>query len=463
MGAVPKSAVEALRAAMTGPVFARGDEGLQEEAAGYNLASVFDPEFVISPESEDDAVLAVRFANEHGLPIVISATGHGNYRPVTEGILLRTHRLQDLTIDDATQTFTIGAGKRWRDIVGPLKEHGLLAVTGSSPSVGAIGLTMGGGVGPLSRKLGIAADRILSYRFVTGAGELVTVTKESHPDLFVALKGGKVGFGLVVEATFQALPIEHVYGGGLMFDTGDIEPAFRAWIDWTKTVPVEVTTSANIVRFPPEGFGPQLDGKTILHVRYAYVDPDASADELVAKGEEWIKPIRESAPVYIDLLELLPADELGKIHLDPPDPLPMAVYGHGLVDVDQSYADVILKHAGGGVDVPFVATETRFWGNDGAIWEAGANEENSIAGARQPYHLLTIATPVPELHVEAYPKARDALFRDLEPHLGAETNYNWAGSPDDAMWKKLWSPKVAERLDAVRAKYDPNHVFFTGH
>ena len=460
MGAVPAAAVEALRAAMTGPVFARGEAGLQEEAAGYNLASVFDPEFVISPETEEDAVLAVQFANEHALPIAISATGHGNYKPVLEGILIRTHRLQDLTVDDDAQTFTIGAGKRWRDIVPVLREHGLLAVTGSSPSVGAIGLSMGGGVGPLSRTLGIVADYILEYRFVTGAGELITLTKDTYPDLFQAVKGGKLGFGLVVSATFQALAIDHVYGGGLMFDADDIEPAFRAWIDWTKTLPEEVTTSANIVRFPPEGVGPALDGRTILHVRYAYVDPDASDEELVAKGEEWIAPIRAAAPVYLDLLELLAADELGKIHLDPPDPLPMAVYGRGLVDVGQDYADVILKHAGGGVDVPFVATETRHWG--GKVAE-NAGVGNSISGGKQLYHLLTIATPVPELFIEAYPRARDALVADLAPHLGAETNYNWAGSPDDVMWQKIWHPETFDRLESVRAKYDPNHVFSTGH
>ena len=460
MEAAPAAAVEALRAALAGPVFARGDAGLQEEVLGHNLASIFDPDFVISPETERDAVLAVKFANEYGLPISISATGHGSYRPVLDGILIRTHHLQDMTVDDAAQTFTIGAGKRWLDIVSVLREHGLLAVTGSATTVGAIGLSMGGGVGPLARKLGIAADYILEYRFVTGAGELITLSNDTYPDLFRAVKGGKVGFGLVVSATFQALPIEHVYGGGLMFDVDAIEPAFRAWIDWTKTVPEEVTTSVNIVRFPPEGVGAALDGRTILHVRYAYVDPDASDEELVAKGEEWIAPIRAAAPVYLDLLELLAADELGKIHLDPPGAQPMAVYGHGLVDLDQGYADVILRHAGGGVDVPFVATETRHWG--GKVAEH-AGVGNSIGGGKQPYHLLTIAKPVPELFVEAYPRAVQALLTDLAPHLGAETNYNWTGSPDDAMWPQLWDSETFAWLESIRAKYDPNHIFTTGH
>ncbi|OJX64467.1 MAG: hypothetical protein BGO95_08280 [Micrococcales bacterium 73-13] len=465
MGAAPDSAVAELRAALSpeAVVFARGEAGYAEEAAGYNAASKIGADYVIGIANEDDAVAVVKFAAANHLPIVIGATGHGQYRPLTEGIYLRTHRLNKLTIDKAAHTYTVGAGLRWFQILPQIREAGLLAVTGSSASVGIIGLTMGGGVGPLSRKLGIAADRIISYRVVTADGEAKVVSKDSYPDLFQALKGGKVGLALVTEATFDALELEHVYGGGLFFVGDAIEPVYHAWVDWTKTLPVEATTSANIVRFPPVGVPEIFAGKTVLHIRYGYVDPGASDEELRERGEATIAPIRAAGEVYHDTLTLLAADELGLIHLDPDGPLPMAVHGAGLIDIDHEFVDTLLSFAGDGKDIPFVATEVRHWGHGGEIEAAGANTVNSIGGARQPYHLLTIATPVEELFAEAFPAARDAFYPALAKWAGAETNYNWAGSPDDELWKKLWSPEVAKRLEAVRAKYDPNHVFTTGH
>jgi len=465
MAAAPESAVAELRAKLSprAVLFARGEEGYAEEAAGYNAASKIDVDYVIGIATEDDAVAVVKFAAEHDLPITIGATGHGQYRPLDSGIYLRTHRMDELTIDKDAKTFTVGAGLRWFQILDRIREAGLLAVTGSSASVGIIGISMGGGVGPLSRTLGIVADRIIEYHFVTADGDLKVVTKDSYPDLFQALKGGKVGFGLVTQATFQALDHMNVYGGGLFFVGEAIEPVYRAWVDWTKTLPREGNTSANIVRFPPVGVPEIFAGKTVLHIRYAYVDPEASDEELTAKGEALIAPIRAAGEVYHDTLTLLAANQHGLIHLDPDGPLPMAVHGAGLTDIDQDFATVLLEHAGDGKDIPFVATEVRYWGNDGAIHEAGANTENSIGGARQPYHLLTIATPVEEIFAEAFPAARDALYPALERWMGAETNYNWAGSPDDELWRKLWSPEVAKRLAAVREKYDPEHLFVTGH
>ncbi|MBO9578078.1 MAG: FAD-binding oxidoreductase [Microbacteriaceae bacterium] len=465
MGAVPDSAVAELRAALSADavVHARGEAGYAEEAAGYNAASKIDTDFVIGIATEEDAVAVVRFAAAYRLPITIGATGHGQYRPLHEGVYLRTHRMRKLEIDKAAKTFTVGAGQRWFQVLPAIREAGLLAVTGSSPSVGIIGLTMGGGVGPLSRKLGIVADRILAYRVVTADGDLKVVTADSYPDLFQALKGGKVGLGLVTEATFQAEEMEHVYGGGLFFVGDAIAPVWHAWADWTKTLPVEATTSANIVRFPPVGVPELFAGRTVLHIRFAYVDPDASDEEMAAKGAALIEPIRAAGEVYHDTLGLLAADELGAIHLDPDGPLPMAVAGQGLVDIDHEFVDTLLSFAGDGKDVAFVATEVRHWGHGGAIEEAGVNTVNSIGGARAPYHLLTIATPVEELFAEAFPASRDAVYSALAKWFGPETNYNWAGSPDDEKWRTLWSPETAARLEATRAKYDPEHLFTTGH
>lgn len=125
-----------LRSTVSGPVYARGDDGLAAEALGFNLATIHDPDVVVGAASEADVAAAVRYAVANSLPVFAQATGHGAYRAITHGLLILTHRMNSVSIDPDTRIATIGAGAAWAPVVAAAAEHGLAPISGSSPHVG---------------------------------------------------------------------------------------------------------------------------------------------------------------------------------------------------------------------------------------------------------------------------------------------------------------------------------------
>ncbi|HEY8589450.1 MAG TPA: FAD-binding oxidoreductase, partial [Naasia sp.] len=232
-----------LRAVVSGVVYARGNDGGGEEVACFNTAIVHDPDIVVGARSTADVVEAVRFAAAHELPVFVQATGHGAFAPITSGLLVSTKRMTGVSVERGSRIASISAGTRWGAVVEAAARYGLTPITGSSTNVGAIGYTLGGGLGPLSRTYGFTADWVRGFTIVTADGRVVRATAEENPDLFWALRGGKGGLGIVVEMDLELVPLTRLYGGGLFFDTAHIEDALRAWVDWVHTVPDSVTSS----------------------------------------------------------------------------------------------------------------------------------------------------------------------------------------------------------------------------
>jgi len=462
MAAASESSLTQLRAELTGSVFARGEEGYAEETSGFILNAHVDPDYVVAVANEADVVAAVRFAVANELPVSVMSGGHGTYQPITDGVLIRTNRLTEVVVDAEAKRVRIGAGANWRTVLPHFVGTGLAPITGSAPTVGAIGLTIGGGYGPLSRYFGLVSDWARQFRVVTGEGELLVVDEDNHADLFWALRGGKVGLGIITELTLEVPELEIVYGGGIYFDSSRIEQVYRTWVDWTKTLPNNVGTSITIMRFPPLDIFPEpLRGQTVIHLRFSYVDPKASAEELSAAGEQWLEPFRAIGQGLLDNIGILPATGLGVIHNDPDAPLYVWDKGRFLDDIDQDYVTALLEVAGEGKDLPFITVETRYHG--GEIYrEPGPDTAGATGGRQAPYTFLVIAIPDPSLFTEAAPRALAQLLEAIDPWVHPEQSYHWSSHPYGDELKRLWSPEVAERLDEVRRKYDPKGLFVFG-
>src|SRR5690606_29613601 len=135
-----------------------------------------------------DIATAVRFAATHDLSVGVQSTGHGPVLPV-DGMLILTGALSSVTIDPERRTATIGAGATWDQVLAPAQAHGLAPLLGSSGTVGAVGYTLGGGLGWLARRYGPACDAVRSFEVVTGTGEIVRADATQNVDLFTALRG----------------------------------------------------------------------------------------------------------------------------------------------------------------------------------------------------------------------------------------------------------------------------------
>ncbi|HEY5223537.1 MAG TPA: FAD-binding oxidoreductase [Microbacteriaceae bacterium] len=213
----PESIAE-LRARVTGPVFARGDQGAAAEVACFNRSRTQDPDVVVGATNDADVVAAVRFAVQNRLLVRIQATGHGSGKTPAGGMMITTRRMDTLQLDPRTRLATIGAGVQWQRVVETAAAFELAPIVGSSVTVGAVGYTLGGGLGPLARSHGFSSDWVRGFRVVTAAGDIITADAHSNPDLFWALRGGKGGFGVVTEMTIELAPMPALYVGGLLFE-----------------------------------------------------------------------------------------------------------------------------------------------------------------------------------------------------------------------------------------------------
>lgn len=240
-----------LAAQLTGPVLGPEDEGFAAECAPFNLAVAHRPRVVVGAANSTDVQVAVRFAAQRRLPVAVMATGHQATVPADGAVLITTHRMAQVSIDPAARTARVTAGARWQQVVDAATPFGLAPLNGSSPLVGVVGYTLGGGLSPtMGRAHGWAADHVTALEVVTADGELRQVDAASEPDLFWALRGGKSNFGVVTAMEFALFPVEQLWAGGLFFDGADAAAVLRAYARVTADAPDELSSSIALLRLP---------------------------------------------------------------------------------------------------------------------------------------------------------------------------------------------------------------------
>ena len=189
----------ALAAAIpSGMVVTPDDQSWDEARQAWNLAVDQRPAAVAVAESADDVAAVVTSARQHGLRVAAQGTGHAAapMGSLADTILLKTERLRGVRVDPKTRTARVAAGEVWLNVVGAAAEHGLAALAGSSPDVGVVGYTLGGGLSWLSRTHGLCANNVEAVELVTADGQLRRVDGETDADLFWALRGGGGSFGM---------------------------------------------------------------------------------------------------------------------------------------------------------------------------------------------------------------------------------------------------------------------------
>ena len=328
-----------LRSACQGAVSVPGENPYQEEVATWNLAVRLRPALVVGARTTDDVVAAVRWAARLGLAVGVNATGHGAVPNADGALLINTRRLSRITIDPGHATATVGAGARMGDVTAAAARYGLAPVQGSSGSAGAAGFTLGGGLGVLSRRFGLAADRVLSIDVVTSDGRLRTVDADRHPELFWALRGGKGNFGVVTSYRTSLVRLSTFYGGGIFFDGAHAADVLHAYRHWITGLTEQTSTSVALLHLPPDPAVPEpIRGRYVVHLRIAHVG-DSGEGARLARG------IRSAAPVLLDALGDLPTTSLDLVHQDPPAPTPAHERGSLLDQLTPDTIDAVVREA----------------------------------------------------------------------------------------------------------------------
>jgi FAD binding domain len=444
--------LEALRAAIAGQVFVPGAAGYDQARQAWNLAVDQRPAVVVEAGSAADVAQAVRYARAHGIRIAPQGTGHGAgpLEPLGGAMLLRTTRMRRVSIDPAARTARAEAGAVWQDVTVPAAQHGLAALAGSSATVGVTGYTLGGGLGWLARRYGLAANSVIAAELVTPDGDLVRADADHEPDLFWAVRGGG-GIGVVTALEMRLYPVGELYAGGLFFPIARAAEVLHAWRAWTDPVPDEVSSQGRLVRLPPAPQLPEpLRGRAFVKVEAAYLG-DAGT------GAELTQPLRRLGP-ELDTFATIPPPALSQLHMDPDQPVPFQGAGAFLSDLPAAAIDALVGLAGPDADTLLASVEV---GHMGA-----ALAHPAPSGGAQPSidanYLLTAVGAIPAPGLAGPVRAHVQAVKDaLGPWHAGYDYYNFAETPAAA--SAVLPPASYRRLQQIKAAYDPGQAIISAH
>jgi len=325
----------------------------------------------------------------------------------------------------------------------------LFPLSGSSPDVGVVGYTLGGGLSWLARKHGLAANSVTAIELVTADGELLRATADEHADLFWALRGGGGNFGVVTAMEFRLFEYGEVYAGMFLFPFERAGEVLRAWRDWSLTAPEDVTTSIRLLHVPPLPDVPEfLRGRSVVVIDGAFTGSAEAGGEAVAS-------LRALGP-EVDTWAMVPAVALSHLHMDPEEPVPYGSASSMLGPLDDAALDAFEAHIQPGA--PLLFAELRQLGGALARVPEGAGTLGSLDGDYAFFSIGMVMSPELGAAVEA---AGEQAVAALASYTTGSAYPNFVEHPTDT--SAFYAGDAYARLGKVRAAVDPDGVMVSNH
>jgi hypothetical protein len=439
-----------LRRGLRGTAVAPGEETWDEARAAWNLAADQHPAASVYAEGVDDIGAAIHFARANDLQIAPQGTGHGAgpRQPLDQSILIRTERMNGVEIDAGGRVGRFEAGVLSRDAGNAAAEHGLSAFPGSSADVGVVGYTLGGGLGWLGRRHGLACNNVRAIELVTADGELRRVDAQDDPDLFWALRGGGGSFGVVSAIEFDLVELPEVFAGAVIYPADQRSAEIlRRYFEWAAGAPDDVTSLVRFVHPPPRPQIPEpLRDRHLIMLAACYAGPESQGGQLLA-------PLREFGEPVIQNFSAMPPSQLVSVSMDPEEPVPGISHTTSLHSMPADAIDAFVKTAGPDSGSPLVNAELRPAG--GAL-AAPADEGGAMSHIDAAFVFSCTGVPMsPELG-EAINDQIDAICDALGPWSTGSCFYNFVGRPIG--FEEMFPSDTLSRLRDVKHRYDPDDL-----
>jgi FAD binding domain-containing protein len=440
--------------AIAGRIATPRDADWDGARTSWNLAANQQPSAVAFVESVEDVAKVVRFAGEHGLRVAGQGTGHGAValEPLEETILIKTERMRGIEVNPDAQTARVEAGVLVLELSEAAGKHGLSSMPGSSPDVGVIGYSLGGGLSWLGRRHGFACNRVRAIELVTAGGEPRTVDADNEADLFWALRGGGGGYAIVTALHLDLVPIADVYAGALAFPAELGEDAVLAYRDWAAGVSDDVTSVVRFITPPPLPDVPEpIRGRPLLTIDGACI---GSQEE----GEATIAPLRELGETIMDTFGQIPAEGLCRIHMDPETPVPGLGHHRVLRELPDEAIRAFTQMAGPGSGSPLLLTEIRHLGGALRRPDPSGGALTHLDAEFVLFGVGMLMAPEMAGPIESH---LDATTEAMRPWTAEGGYFNFAERPCDA--NAILPAEVCARLNEVKRQWDPDNMIVSNH
>ena len=447
--------IDALRSAITGSVLLRDDEGYDEARAIWNGDIDRRPAVITQCVTQDDVVAALEYAQREGLEIAVRGGGHafGGSSVCDDGLMIDLSRMREVLVEPERRRVRVGGGASWADVDAATQAHGLAVPGGVISHTGVGGLTLGGGMGWLVRKLGLSCDNLVSAAVVLPDGRCLRASADEHPDLFWAIRGGGGNFGVVTEFEFAVHEVgPEVHLGLFFWSMGDSVAALTVCRDVIPTLSEEMgALIAAALHAPPLPAVPEQHHFTLGHA--LIVVGFGSADEHAGV----LASVRDRLSPLFEIVTPIPYAALQQM-LDESAPWGMRGYEKAL-DLDDLSDDAIAVLT---ELAPRKASPLSFAPifHLAGAFSRKSDDDTAFGGSRAPHYVVNIAAESPDAEGLAADRLWVRTVWDaLRPLARNEGGYvNFMAEADEDRIRTSYGPDKYERLARIKAEYDPGNV-----
>jgi len=446
------AAFAALKAHLRGDLIQPTDAAYHDARKVYNGMIDKRPRAIVRAADVADVITAVNFARTEKMLLAIQGGGHnaGGLGTCDDGLVIQLVRMRGVRVDPAAKTVRVEGGCTWGDVDHATHAFGLAVPAGIIGTTGVGGLTLGGGLGHLTRGCGLTIDNLLEADVVLADGRFVTASAKKHADLFWALRGGGGNFGVVTSFLFRAHPVHTDYAGPTLYELGDAAEVMTWYRAFLAKAPKELTGFFAFLTVPPgPPFPEHLHLKKMCGIVWCYSGPLKSAEKI-------FKPIRAFKKPALDLVGPIPHPVLQGMF----DPLFVpGLQWYWKADFVKELSDeAIALHVRHGAEMPTMLSTMHLYPIDGVA--AKVKPAATPWGYRDARFAEVIVgvDPDPKNREKITKWARD-YWTALHPHSmpGAYVNFMMADEGDDRI--KATYRGNYKKLLAIKKKYDPTNLF----
>lgn len=446
-----KPTMEMLRARVRGPVIALGDADYEEARKVYNAMIDRRPRVVVRCADAGDVMAAVEFARENGLDLSIRGGGHSvpGFGTNDGGVVADLSRMKGIRVDPVAKTVRAEGGCTWGDFNHATHAFGLATTGGIISTTGIAGLTLGGGIGYLSRRFGLSLDNLLSADVVTADGRFLVASGQQNEDLFWAIRGGGGNYGVVTSFEFRLHPVKDIFAGIFFYPIERARDVLEFYRDYIEKAPEDLGAFPAFQIAPPLPFIPESEhGKTFCAIVSCWAGP-------LDQGEKALQPIRKAAPIIGELVTPMPYPMLNTAF---DALLPPGLQHYWKASFASELTDGAIKaHIEHGPKVPVVNSTVHIYPINGACHRVPAA---ATAFAYRDARFATVIAgmwPDPAANLKNIQWVKE-YYKAIEPHSAPGGYVNFMAGDDQGRVQENYKGNFA-RLASIKKKYDPTNLF----